>query len=175
MLLRQDELNVITGDLKQLNGDVNKAVEMLSDWLFLAYADGKTDVEEQLNGNVDTPVDHVMDVVSAVTAGKTAFERLVDYVYLEDIEALITLFSNERHRVYNTAGYDTAKSLNAEKKVWHCLKLPTSRDTHIYLDGMKKGIDDNFYTYNGDAAQHPGAFGIAEEDINCLCYLTYSK
>ena len=174
MLLRSDELNVLKGNLERYKGNLNEIVGMITDWLFLAYADGKTDVEGQLGKDTEVSVDHVMDVISADIGGKNVYERIADDVYLEDLEALGLLVENERQRVYNTAAYDTAKSLNAKQKTWHCMMLPTSRDTHIYLDGMTKGIDEEFYTFNGNAAQHPGGFNVPEEDINCLCTLTFS-
>ena len=55
------------------------------------------------------------------------------------------------------------------------MMLDTSRDTHIYLDGVDAPIDGEFYTFKGNSAMFPGQFGVAEEDCNCLCWVTYSK
>ena len=49
------------------------------------------------------------------------------------------------------------------------------RDLHDYLDGMTIPIDAEFYTYNGDHAYYPSQFGVAEEDCNCRCWVTFSK
>ena len=175
MLLRQDELNDLKGNLTQYKGNLKKTKEIMLDWLLLAYSDGTVDVSSQLNGEWQAPVDRVEEVINADIAGKTVMDRVEQYFYLEDIEAITDLAGSERNRVYHEAAHDTALGLNAKTKTWHCMMLPTSRDTHIYLNGTTKGINEEFYTYNGDSAQHPGGFGVADEDINCICYLTYSK
>lgn len=54
-------------------------------------------------------------------------------------------------------------------KVWRHSHLPEKpREEHVMLDGVKS--KRYFYTSNG-YTEAPGHFGIAEEDINCLCYL----
>ena len=175
MLLRVDELNALRGDLERYKGDKGKMRELLDDWLLLAYADGKTDVEDQLRGESKASVDRIRDVMYAKVGGKTVLERLEEDKELDDIEDLYLLFANERNRVYNTAANDTAKTLEAKYKTWNTMKDPRVRDTHDYLEGMTKPMNEPFYTYTGDSAQHPGAFGVAEQDINCRCWLTYTK
>lgn len=173
MLLRIDELNALKSDIERYRSDRHKLTDLMEDWLSLAYADGKADVEDQLRGETEISIERVMDVLFAEVGGKTAFDRIEDD--LDSIEELYLLFGNERQRVYNTAANDTAENLGAKFKTWHCQMLPTSRDTHIYLDGMQKPMEEPFYTYNGDSAMYPRSFGVAEEDINCVCYLTYNK
>jgi hypothetical protein len=46
------------------------------------------------------------------------------------------------------------------------------RETHDYLEGVRVGIDDLFYTFDGDAAYAPGGFGDPSNNVNCRCYLT---
>lgn len=173
MLLRQDELNNLKGNLARYKGDLNKINELLYDWQLLAYSDGKTDAEQQLGKSVNTDLGHIESTINAKVGGKTAVQRTKEYFYLEDYEAIINAFENERKRIYNIASFNAAKELEAETKTWHCMMLPESRDTHIYLDGIEKPIDEYFSTYNGDSALYPRGFGEAEEDINCLCYLTF--
>ena len=175
MLLRLDELNVLKGNLKRYKGNLSEIVGMITDWLFLAYADGKTDVEGQLGKDTEVTVDHVMDVIAKDIGGKNVYERIADDVYLEDLEALGLLVENERQRVYNTGAYDAATALKAKTKTWHTQGDDKVRDPHAYLDRMTKPLNEPFYTYTGDSAQHPGGFGVAELDINCRCYLTYSN
>lgn len=174
MLLRADELNVLKSDLERNRDDIDAVIEVALDWLLLAYADGKSDTEVQLNGHIEVGIDHVIGVISEEIGGKNVFERINEYVELNEVEDLVMMLGNERQRVYNTASFETATELGAKTKTWHCMMLPTSRDTHIYLDGMTKGIDEEFYTFNGNAAQHPGGFNVPEEDINCRCYLTFN-
>jgi len=174
MLIRNDELNVLRRDIRQYVGDTAKIKDLVLDWLLLAYADGVADVNRQLGGEWQPDIDRVQDVISADVGGMTIDERIDQYIYLEDVEGLTDIVGNERQRIYNTASYDTATALNAKTKTWHCMMLPTSRDTHIYLDGVTKNMDEYFYTYNGNAALYPQGFNEASEDINCLCTLTFT-
>lgn len=173
MLLRLDELNSLQSDIERYLGNKSKITDLMLDWLALAYADGKTDVEDQLRGETDIPVGRIQEVIYAKVGGKTAFERLEDD--LDSIEDLFLLFENERQRVYNTAGHDTAENLGAKYKTWHTMLDNRVRDSHEYLEGMVKPMNEPFYTYNGNSAMYPRSFGEASEDINCRCYLTYNK
>ena len=116
------------------------------------------------------------DIIDRDIAGKTWRERVQEYFENGGTEADITrIAETEAHRDSNEAAFITAKQAGATKKVWHCLMLPTSRDSHIYLDGVSAPIDGLFYSINGGATQFPSEWGIPEEDINCYCFLTYSK
>ena len=90
-------------------------------------------------------------------------------------DALTRIAETEAHRDANDAALKTATKAGATSKTWHCMMLPTSRDSHIYLDGVTVPIDGEFYSFNGGSTQFPGEWGIAEEDINCLCWLTFKK
>lgn len=173
MLLRLDELNSLQSDIERYLGNKSKITDLMLDWLALAYADGKTDVEDQLRGETDIPVGRIQEVIYAKVGGKTAFERLEDD--LDSIEDLFLLFENERQRVYNTAGNDTAENLGAKYKTWHTMLDNRVRDSHEYLEGMVKPMNEPFYTYNGNSAMYPRSFGEPSEDINCRCYVTYTK
>lgn len=173
MLLRLDELNSLQSDIERYLGDKSKITDLMLDWLALAYADGKTDVEDQLRGETDIPVGRIQEVIYAKVGGKNAFERLEDD--LDSIEDLLLLFENERQRVYNTAGNDTATELKAKFKTWHTMLDDRVRDTHDYLEGMVKPMNEPFYTYNGNSAMYPRSFGEPSEDIGCRCYCTYTK
>ena len=173
MLLRIDELNSLRSDIERYSKDRNKLTDLMVDWLTLAYADGKSDVEDQLRGETDISVERVMNVIFADVGGKTAFERIDDD--LDSIEELYLLFGNERQRVYNTAANDTAGNLGAKFKTWHTMLDDRVRETHDYLEGMTKPMNEPFYTYTGDSAMYPQDFGDAANNINCRCYLTYNK
>lgn len=173
MLLRIDELNSLRSDIERYAKDRNKLSELMTDWLTLAYADGKADVEDQLHGETDISIERVMNVIYANVGGKTAYERIEDD--LDNIEDLYLLFGNERQRVYNTAANDTAGNLEAKFKTWHTMLDDRVRETHDYLEGMTKPMNEPFYTYTGDSAMYPQDFGDAANNINCRCYLTYNK
>lgn len=65
------------------------------------------------------------------------------------------------NRGYAAAGIET--------KVWVSTSANV-RDTHAGLDGEEIEINDAWQTENG-SAQHPGGFGVAAEDVNCLCVM----
>lgn len=175
MLLRLDELNNLRAEIMQNKGDSAKIQDLVLDFLILAFADGIADVQSQLGGTIDFDVDRMEEVLYAPIDGETFDERVDEWLYLEDYDAIIRLAENERERVYNTSAYDTATKLGATTKTWNTQMDNRVRDTHDYLHGITKPLNEPFYTYNGDSAQHPGGFGVAAEDINCRCYLTYNK
>ena len=175
MLTRNDELNTLMTDIEQLKGNPSQIKDKMLDFLILAFADGMHDVESQLNSTATFDVNRMEEVIYQPIDGMTVDDRVDQWIYLEDYEALKRLAESERERVYNTSAYDTATQLGAKSKTWHTQLDNRVRDTHDYLEGMTKPLNEEFHTYNGDSAQHPGGFGIASEDINCRCYLTYSN
>lgn len=174
MLIRADELNVLKSDLERNKDDIDAAIEVALDWLLLAYADGKSDAEVQLNGHTEVGIDHVIGVISEEIGGKNVFERINEYVELNEVEDLVMMLGNERQRVYNTASFETATELGAKTKTWHTMEDNRVRDTHEYIDRMTKPLNEPFYTYTGDSAMYPQGFGDAENNINCRCWLTYN-
>ena len=173
MLLRIDELNALRSDIERYRSDKDKLIEIMGDWLLLAYADGKNDVEDQLHGEAEVSIDRIHEVMNKVVGGKTVIERIGDD--LDSIEDIYLLFGNERQRVYNTAANDTAENLGAKFKTWRTMEDERVRDTHFYLENMTKPMNEPFYTYDGDSAMYPQAFGNAANNINCRCWLTYNK
>ena len=53
-------------------------------------------------------------------------------------------------------------------KVWSSSLDDVTREEHQDLDGQKREIDEDF-EIDGMTASEPGAFGIAQLDINCRC------
>lgn len=54
------------------------------------------------------------------------------------------------------------------RKQWLSARDGSVRPTHVQLDGQTVEVGESFTTTAGNAAQHPGGFGIAGEDINCF-------
>lgn len=156
--------------------DCDDIIDEMLDLFLLSYANGQTAVNEDLGSDITAPLDDVMDTIDREIAGKTWRERVQEYFdnggTQADIERII---DTETHRDANEGAYNTARSAGATKKIWHCMMLPTSRDTHIFLDGVSAPIDGEFYSFNGGSTQFPGQWGIAEEDCNCLCFCTFTK
>jgi hypothetical protein len=56
-----------------------------------------------------------------------------------------------------------------EAKVWMSALIPNrTRETHAEAHGQTVPLDGDFLV-GGGQGPHPGAIGLAEEDINCLC------
>ena len=174
MLLRLDELNNLRAEIIRNKGNSEKIQDLILDYLILAFADGVTDVQNQLGGSVDFDVDRMEEVLYASIDGKTFDERVDEWIYLEDYDAIIRLAENERERVYNTSAFDTAEKLGATTKTWHTMEDNRVRMSHFYLDGVTKPLNEEFHTIWGNSGLHPGGFNSADDDINCRCWLTYS-
>lgn len=57
-----------------------------------------------------------------------------------------------------------------KKKEWLSSRDDRVRESHLApLDGQQTNIGGTFTSNDGNTAQHPGGFGVAEEDVNCRC------
>ena len=178
-----DELNTLKASLPRFfeNGriksknDLEELLDMLEDLFLLALADGVLSSNMSLSSNYAPTLEEVDETVNKKIAGKTWRERVRDYYdnggTIADIERIA---ETETHRDANAGAYMAAKAGGATTKEWHCMLLPTSRDTHVYLDGVTAPMDGEFYSFKGGSTMYPGEWGIAEEDCGCLCWLTYS-
>ena len=183
-ILPMDELNRLDEDIRQRFGDASlqdnlqeeeDIIDELLDLFLLAYAMGNSVTNENLSSNYAPSVDDVMKVVDAEVAGKTWRERVADYFANGGTGAdLARIADTETHRIANTAALDTAKYAGARNKTWITMMDDRVRDTHDYLEGETVGIDDDFYTYDGDHASAPGLFELAENNVNCRCELLFS-
>lgn len=180
-----DELNALETNIARHFDDEGKIrseedkediIDEMLDLFLLATANGVEQINIELNGDYRPGMSEVEGIVDRKVAGKTWRERVNEYYdnggTLADI---MRIAETEAHRDGNEGAYLSAKANGATKKTWHCMMIPTSRDTHIYLDGTTAPIDGEFYSYKGGSTKFPGEWGIAEEDCNCLCWLTYSK
>ena len=89
-------------------------------------------------------------------------------------DGILRIIDTEAHRDYNTAIYDAGKESGIQglKKRWMTMMDGKVRDTHSYLQGMAVGLDDRFYTFDGDSALAPGGFELPENNVNCRCWIT---
>ena len=86
----------------------------------------------------------------------------------------IRIARTEGHRVQQAATADAqekAKATGADVvKQWDATLDGRTRKHHRQLDGQLRELDEPFEV-GGRKAMRPGAFGRAEEDINCRCVL----
>ena len=156
--------------------DEEDIIDELFELFLLSYANGVESTNQDLDFNFTPTLDDALKTIDREVAGKTWRERVEDYFSTTVTEAdIIRIAETESHRDSNEAAYETAKAAGATEKVWHCMMLPTSRDSHIYLDGVSAPLDGEFYSFKGGSTLFPGQWGIAEEDCGCLCWLTYRK
>lgn len=184
-ILPFDELNRFNSEIRERFGkeslqkrdkrEEEDIIDELLDLFLLAYAMGNSVTNDNLSSDYTPAVDDVMKVVDAKVAGKTWRERIEDYFANGgSADDIVRIAETETHRIANQSAYETAKAAGATEKTWHCMMLPTSRDTHIYLDGVTAPIDGEFYSFKGGSTMYPGQWGIAEEDVNCLCWLSFN-
>ena len=154
--------------------DEEDIIDELLDLFLLAYANGEISTNESLGSDIKLTSEDAMSSINREIAGKTWEQRVRGYFDNDGtIGDIIRIAETESHRDSNESAYLTAKAAGATKKIWHCSMLPTSRDTHIYLNNVSAPIDGEFYSFRGGSTLFPGQWGIAEEDVNCLCWLTY--
>ena len=177
-----DELNALRTELPAYfeNGKianeaaVEEIIDSLLDIFIMSYVMGVENTNTQLASNVQPTIDEMIETVDKKVAGKTWRERVRDYYENGgSVDDILRIAETEAHRDSNEAAFRTAKAAGATKKVWNTVGDDRVRDTHLYLDGVSVPIDGEFYSFRGGSTQYPGQWGIAEEDVNCRCWLTY--
>ena len=178
-----DELNAVTAKLKEafpdgklvFNDDYEDIIDMLLDLFLLAFTRGNQITNMNLGTEWNLTSDDAAETINKKVAGKTWEERVKEYFSSEGtVDDLIRIAETETHRDANTAALETAKKAGAKNKTWITMADEKVRDTHQYLEMVTVGIDDEFYTYDGDHASAPGLFELAENNCNCRCELLFS-
>lgn len=172
-----DELEIIRKDAELLFRRAEKPkkeeVEQFCDYLefilCLIYAYGWHDAEEVI-GTVQMVAGSDDMAVNLEVAGETFRDRISVDSTCEEVQRII---ETESHRDYNTGVFDAAVGSGdlTLMKTWQTMKDDKVRDSHRYLDGLKVGINDRFYTDDGDSAMYPGDFDNPALNINCRCFM----
>lgn len=180
-----DELNIIRDDAVEFIREAKKqkprpdAVKGFCDYLefvlCLIYDYGWKDAE-QIVGVV--PFKDGLDdkAVNLEVKGETFRDRVQQQIEDLSEDGLLRIIDTEAHRDYNTGIYDAAKQSGKPNvmKRWVTMRDDRVRETHDYLEGTQVGLDDYFYTFDGDQALAPGGFTLAENNVNCRCFITLS-
>ena len=148
-----------------------------------AYVNGTHDAAEQINDLVgerlldDTfDVDRIDAVINKrLKDGKNWRDRLREHFESgDDVESIMRVLESESERDANTGSLDKALESGLDlTKTWNTMNDDRVRETHSYLEGITVGLNDLFYTDDGDSASVPGDFTLPENNANCRCYLTY--
>lgn len=179
-----DELNLLRSSAYDLLQEYRqkkdrKAVDRWCDYmefvLCLVYAYGWKDAEEIVgivpfrDGLDDKAVNLEID-------GETYRDRIVQQLDEDSLAGVLRIIETEAHRDYNTGVYDAGTESGVKvRKTWATMMDERVRDTHSYLEGMTVGLDDKFYTYDGDSARFPGDFSLPENNVNCRCGIVLVK
>ena len=180
-----DELNVLTTSSYQLadSEDMTARIDQIADdvlsFLIIAYTLGMEHASLMLVYELSVDVDSMREAIYTVIAGKTFEDRVADHVIANDLSGLKTLVESEFHRVYNAALNDGAEDFveNGDfgvTKNWVTVKDDHVRETHAYLEGQSVALEEEFFTFDGDHAPHPGGFTKAENNVNCRCIMWLS-
>lgn len=108
-----------------------------------------------------------------------------------DYKKAIRIARTETHRVREAGGIDAAMSVDEilktgesgmrMVKTWRTMKDERVRPAkarnrqynHRKMDGVAIPVDEEFTLPSGAKTMAPGQSGVAGEDINCRCYLSY--
>lgn len=183
MNLPWDELNVIRTRLEQTaeettDGEVKKydrekCLDIIYEFLEYSWTMGVENLNENLSTSITVNDSEMRESINKPIADKTYKERIAEYADQGKLEEMLRVADTDSHRNMVYASYLSAKKAGAKTKTWICT-FHNSRDTHMALHMTTVGIDDYFVNYNGNKTLYPGAFGVAEEDCNCQCYLRFA-
>ena len=184
-IMEWDELNLLRKSASDLLRGYRqkrdrKAVAEWCDYmefvLCLVYTYGWKDAEE-IVGIV--PFKDGLDdkTVNLDIDGETFRDRIQTQFEDGSVDGILRIIDTEAHRDYNTGVYDAGdeSGIDGLMKVWRTRLDDKVRDAHAYLEGVKVGLHDVFYTYDGSSALYPGGFGVPELDINCRCSIELSR
>lgn len=149
--------------------------DLILEWLIDCYLMGDEYVRAYFGWPESTvTTDEMYEVIYEKVAGRTFAERVMEYATAGDVESIMRVAETDATRVFTTSELITAKKCGATSKTWETMLDDRVRDTHAYLQSMTVGIDDDFYTYDGDHAPTPGRFENVENNANCRCFLSFS-
>lgn len=181
-LMPYDEINTLGSTIrgKKTDGtplepsEIEDIEEEIFEMLVVCYLLGVDQANDDLGADYKADSDLMREAVYRRMDGMDFRERIAQYGNSVDTESMVRVLETEAHHAYNSGAIDAAKASGSTKKTWHTMEDEKVRDPHWPLGGVTVGIDEEFYT-EGASAQYPGAFGVPELDINCRCYLTFSR
>ena len=186
MLFPWDQLNLLQTKIQALTIEyefggtkrryipARKCEDLILEFLIDSYLMGCNFVTDSMGMDpVGADEDEMYDSVYKKVAGKNFIERVSEYCKTGAIEDIMRVADTDSHRVFNDSELRTAKKVGATTKTWNTMMDDRVRDTHAYIQSMTVGVEDEFYTYDGDHAPAPGQFIDAENNVNCRCWLTF--
>ena len=145
----------------------------IEDLIIMAYALGWGLFLDDYDENIPLNQKSLTSALQTKIEGKTYKEYLEPYIEEKDIEGIYLVVDTTIHQMYTMAQNDCAKQCGYKTKTWVTVGDEKVRETHDFLDGVKVGIDEKFYTIDDDNAPCPGLFALAKNNCNCRCVLHY--
>lgn len=182
-MTKLDELNVITLEIyysAEPKVRVKKVVDDIFELLVDAYLLGNDHASEMMGTTTVVDQDLMEAAIYHKFGGMDFADRAARHVRNGDVTALQTLVESEYHRVHEVGVADGVKQVARETgitvmKTWRTVGDNRVRDTHDFLEGVTVPLNVEFYTFDGDSALRPGGFNNAENNVNCRCWLDYSR
>ena len=170
-----DEINTLTTMFSVGGYDTDTAVERFKEAVGDAYVEGFAAAELELDEEFEFFVTMYDDSINKEYNGISIEAKFREYYEAGDAEAIRVLTESEFHRSYGQGGMDAAnQSKQTVYKTWQTMKDNRVRPTHDYLEGVKVPVGEKFRTYDGDEADYPGGFTLAENNANCRCVVSFT-
>jgi hypothetical protein len=94
----------------------------------------------------------------------------VDAIFAEAAKTRASMIGDTiATKITGFASQTAAEEAGFGFKKWLSTRDQLVRGTHASLDGSTVATNAKFKTSAGNEGAHPGAFGVASEDINCRC------
>jgi hypothetical protein len=177
-----DELNTLRTELERKRREAEEngqdgfggydPVDPVLDILIDAYVFGTFDANDSLETTIEPDEEDMYATIFRDTADKDFKQRVEEYARTGSVADIMRVAETEVTRDYNEGAVQTAiKSGKDAMKRWETMKDDRVRDTHDYLQGVRVPVEARFYTYDGDNAELPGGFELAENNCNCRCWV----
>lgn len=96
--------------------------------------------------------------------------KRVDEIFLQAAETRAVMIGQTvATKLTGFAAQTAAEQGGMSRKKWLSSSDQVVRDSHRAMHGQVRMLKEPFAAPSGARAQHPGAFGLAAEDVNCRC------
>lgn len=106
--------------------------------------------------------------------GETPTDKFLKYLKSNDSERMQVLIEAEANRMFNAGEMEAVDGIECTK-TWVTMRDNRVRNTHYYIDNVTIPVNEEFVTIDGDSALAPGGFKDPENNVNCRCYLEFTR
>src|SRR5690625_85375 len=136
-------------------------------------------LNERLSKRRSDLIYHMRETITrGLVEGQTygQMSRDIKKVLEGDLAKANRIVRTESKRIRETGALNSVKHAQSKgiimKKKWNSVQDERVRSNHKALNGVVLDIDELFEV-DGHKAEAPTLFGVASEDINCRCFLSY--